>query len=161
LHELDLLPEEWRRQFVERATVLAVETLDADFLGQHIRNVFSDDEVQLILTRVESERLPDLAELVSEWEENHKWPEDPDEYFGPLVEALGVYFDAFPEGGPSRSKIMDSLSRIEDVSENIREIREQEEAEERARYEPDYDYYDAGYGPSLPSERSIFDDVNE
>lgn len=161
LHSFDLLPEGWRRQFVERAAILAVETLDADFLDKQIRNVFSDEEIQLILNRVEAERLPDLQELLGEWEANHSGSEDPDEYFGPFVEALGAFHDAFPEGGSSRAKIMDSLRRIEDVSEDIREILE-EEAEARARYEADYyDYYEAGYGRSLPSERSIFDDVNE
>jgi hypothetical protein len=156
LHDLGLLPEHWRTLFVERASRLAVETPDSSFLGSNIRSVFSEQEINSILTRIETEFLPHLSELLFEWEANYYGGEDPSEYFDPLVEALSGFHDAFDEGTNPRATIMGALRRIEETSEEIRAQAEEDDA----RYEPDYDMYE-GYGYGVALERSIFDDVDK
>jgi hypothetical protein len=157
LNEFGLLPEECRIRFIERATRLAIETPDADFLNsKQIRTLFSEAEIQEILRQVELELLPGLSDLVRVWEADYDGKEDPDEYFSPLVDALTTFHEAYPEKSSSRLTIRTALSRIEETAEDIREQAEEEDA----RYEPDYDMYD-GYGHGGGPERSIFDDVDQ
>lgn len=135
---------------------LAIETPDADFLSAHIRPVLSEGEVQRILERVELELLPDLSDLVSDWEASYYGSQDPDEYFEPMREALAALHEAYPEGSSSRSKLSSAIYQIDSASEDIREQGEKDEG----RYEPDYEMYE-GYGYTSHAERSIFDDVDK
>ena len=68
LHELRLLPEEWRRAFVARAEELAIETPDLDFLSEaDIRGVFTLQELNRLRDIIRTELVPSLEDLAAEW----------------------------------------------------------------------------------------------
>jgi hypothetical protein len=132
---------------------LAVETPDSGFLLDRIKPLLTADEVASILEHVRSSLLPGLESCVESWKDNHNGEEDPEGYFGHLIDALKDYEKAFEEDEDAVEKIKKGFSMIDAAIESLRSDMPEE---------PDRgDYYRGGSHEADAAEsRSIFDDVD-
>ncbi len=158
LHELDLLHEDYRIQFVEKVQHLAVETPDADFLSiPKIRAVFKESEIDEILKAVRYKLLPNISAEIENWEFNYEPSnsEDPEGYFETLKESLLTFKKELKDDVEGKLLIEDALKEIENTIESLIET----------YFEPEPDYDDYGYSSSSSKsssgDRSIFDDVDQ
>ncbi len=155
LHKRGLLPEHLRVQFVMDVSELAVDTPDSDFLSDaSIRSMFKPDEIDMILTKVKTELVPDLENTIENWRWNYRQPEDPESYFEPLIDALRTFAGEFDAQDEVQKIIDGSLSKIEQEIQNLVCEREEEE---------DYGELSSSSDPLISEhgDRSIFDDVDE
>lgn len=160
LHELGLLPEQWRVSFVAGVEELAIEIPDADFLNiVKIRQVFRESEITKIINRFFDEVLAKFSLMIDDWESNYNPSrESPEQYYEPLKDAL----ESFAEELVTRDIRSDSVGvALSKVEESIQHLNER-------YYEPDYDedreIEDRGHEPdelSMERARSIFDDIDE
>jgi hypothetical protein len=157
LHEVNLLPEEWRRRFIDQARRLAIETPDVDFLAvDRIRKLFHPEELDSIISLIREELVPGLSALVDNWSGNYDAGQEPDEWFQPLREVLDVLSAEFQEEAEVKASLSDVSSEIDSAIERILENRTSEEFD---GYDDDYEN-DERHSPSS-GERSIFDDIDE
>jgi hypothetical protein len=157
LHEVNLLPDEWRLRFVDRARLLAIESPELDFLAvDRIRNLFRPEELDSIIALIRQELVPTLSGLVDDWHGNYERGHEPDEWFQPLREVIDILSSEFQ----ADSEITASLSEVSDqIDWAIQDIQDNTPPVEFERYDDDYE---GGRGPSHPSAgRSIFDDIDE
>jgi conflict system STAND superfamily ATPase len=153
LEELKLLPEEKRQRVVAAIRDLAVNTPDADFLGEKFACLFHGDEMKDILREVRERLIPNLDEEICNWRSNIESDDDPETYFDSFVGALHMYADAFSEDGDATSKIRSAVIEVEEV---INELES-----ERETFEEDDSFpYGGGSNIGASSMRSIFDDVD-
>ncbi len=156
LHELKLLPEKKRQEFIGRATRLAVETPDADFLqNPKLRALFRPIELRAVLRRVREELLPQLDGMIKEWTERFERDDeddDPDNHFWTLRDSFKAYQKAF-NGNLRVAKRFDrALTRIDQKVEELRKREDKSSSDEIASTETADD--------EVKSERSVFDDVD-
>ena len=91
LHEFGLLPDEYRKKFVETVSNYALDGEDASALDDDgIRKLFTDDEFEDLVQRVRVELLPRLDDVRQGWESNHSLNELPEEHMQQLLE----FFDS-------------------------------------------------------------------
>ena len=154
LHEVKLLPEWKRKEFVEIASRLAVETPDADFLGDNkLRRLFKGRELLSVLDRVQTELVPNLRRVIDEWSENFDADSaDPDDHFWTLTDALQSYQQTFSGNEALSRRISRALSQIE---KRVRELRKRDET----RSKDEIATQKAVARPEV--QRSVFDDVDE
>jgi len=89
LHEVGLLPEGHRKQFVQTVGEYAVEGEDTRALNDdEIRGLFSDDEFTQLRERVRSELLPRLHDVRRTLQSGHNSNEPAEEHMQPLLESL-------------------------------------------------------------------------
>ena len=89
LHELGLLPDKQRREFVESVSDYALQGEDASALSDEgIRSIFTDDEYDKLVGRLQVELLPRLEDIRLEWENNHSPSDSPEEHMQPLLSFL-------------------------------------------------------------------------
>lgn len=89
LHELGLLPEERRKQFVDTVCDYAMEGQDLYALQDPgIRSVFEGHEFDEFLILVRTKLLPRLRDVRYEWEGNHDSDMSPDDHMQPLLDSL-------------------------------------------------------------------------
>jgi len=155
LHNINLLPEKYRKRFVKEVKRLAVDTPDADFLDSNkIGSVIKPEEKQSILIKVEKELIPTLNDVIDEWRWNYDSPEDPEAYFRPLISALETYLKNFE----SNKDIVDIIKKsIERIYEEIEYLLGELPGE-------DYDYSDISSRSTQNysnDDRNIFDDIDE
>jgi hypothetical protein len=155
LHEFRLLPEAWRKRFVERAARLAVEIPDLDFLSvRSIRSLFHQDEIATILETVRKELLPALSSIVDEWGSNCDADRDPEEWFYPLRDVVKILSTEF-KADPAVVSILDAAEA--EISRAIESI-----LEDRPPNGEDDDYhFEGGSRSETESERSVFDDIDQ
>lgn len=153
LHQFGLLSEDKRLYVVARIRELAVETPDAGFLQEGIRNLLTEDELADILAHVQKTLLPKLDDKIDNWRSNYSSNDDPEDYFDELVYALRKYRDKFESCPDSVEYINSALTDIEQVIDDLRSERPQE---------PDSDdYFGRGSsGGGYDESRSVFDDVD-
>lgn len=158
LHQVGLLPEDVRMRFVMDVSELAVDTPDSDFLSDHrIRSVFKPDEIDMILTRVRTQLLPNLTHEIENWSWNYdRSDDDPESYFEPLMDALMTFGGEFDEEDEVQKTIENALNTIHDEIQHLLNERDEEEGEE-------YNDLSSDSSPltSVHEPRSIFDDVDE
>ena len=98
LHEVGLLPEEKRRQFVETVSKYAIDGEDTHALGDvGIRSIFTDEEREDLLERVRCQLLPRLDDVRSHWEEEYQPDGSPEEYMQQLLDSFNTLGDAFAD----------------------------------------------------------------
>lgn len=156
LHEFGLLPESTRQSVISAIRELAVETPDAGFLQEKIRELFTRDELNDVLEHVRKELLPNLSDVISNWRWNYNTDtdEDPEDYFYELTNALRDYQSEFTNDQDAVAYIEAALVQID------------EEIEELRQEQPSEDHSNDFYGKSSTSEthnsiRSVFEDVDQ
>ncbi len=156
LHELKLLPDKKRLEFVGRATQLAVETPDSDFLqNPKLRALFRPSELRTVLKRVREELLPQLDDMIKEWTERFEKDEDdddPDNHFWTLRDSFKTFQKAFDGNRRVAERFDRALTRIDQKVEELRKREDKSSSDEIASTDTD----DA----EVKSERSVFDDVD-
>ncbi len=158
-----LLTKEERQNFFIRIKELALETPDAGFLSSSLRNVLTPNEINEILELVRTELLPNLSDTIYQWKDNFHYPEEPGEYFSPLIDTLDSFKKNFSEDANAVEQIDLAINSIENtISELI------SEGEERAGYGEDilelfkhHKDQEIRSEAELNSNRSIFTDVDE
>jgi hypothetical protein len=153
LHEVGLLPEEKRKKFVEAVSGYALDGKDADALDDDgIRGLFTEDEFEELVRRVQTELLPRLSDVRYEWESDHSSDVAPEEHMQQLLEL----FDSL------KTRFSDDESAIKCIDREIRRTREW--IDENTPEEPDRASRKLGKVEAQEkpqSTRSIFDDVDE
>lgn len=152
LHEVELLPEEKRKKFVETVSSYALEGEDADALDDdQIRSLFTDDEFEELVRRVRSELLPQLGDVRRKWESNHSSDEPPEEHMQQLLE----FFDSLKKQFSHDESAITLIDReIQRTSEWI----DENTPEESERAPRKFGEVEVSAKPE--SSRSIFDDID-
>ena len=89
LHTLGLLPEQYRRRFIETVSQYAADGDDlAAMSNKSIRSVFENSEFDELKRRVRSELLPRLDEVRRNVQSNHYSRESPEEHMSSLMESF-------------------------------------------------------------------------
>lgn len=156
LHELGLLPEEYRRGFVESVISYAMEGEDLYGLESvRIQSVFTADELAEFRSRVRTELLRKLGDIRRTWEMNHSSDDGPDACLRPLLDS----FSALKEEFADEPEIVQAISReIEHGEEWISEkLAEEPKYDRPTRVFGDVDAPDRLAAPL----RGLFDDVDE
>src|ERR1039458_6799984 len=153
LFDAGLLPERYRKTFVETICAYAIEGDDASALGKlALRKMFVGGEWDDLLERVRSELVPSLGSVRRNWETNsHDDPESIMQGFLDLVSAVGTVL-------PKDEQIRLILDREQQRAHEW--IAEHAEESGSTRTLPTLSPGEDSPIASQPSERSIFDDVD-
>lgn len=152
LHELGLLPEEKRKQFVETVSDYAIKGEDFDAIDDDgIRALFTDDEYDELMRRVRTELLPCLQNVRCEWESNYGG-DSPEGHMAQLLEGLDTLKKRFADD----SRAVRSIEREIQLTNEWIGDHTPEEPERRPRKLGKVETQDK----SPKSERSIFDDID-
>ncbi|NOT23097.1 MAG: hypothetical protein HOP22_10285 [Nitrospiraceae bacterium] len=156
LHEFGLLPEEYRKVFVETVTSYAVEGEDLYALESvRIQSVFTSTELAQFRTRIRTELLPSLADVRRRWESNRALDQSPDEYMQPLLDSLSTLKEEFA-GEPAILMDIDrEIQRGKDwISDQM--------ADDSQKDRPSRSFGDVDTSDHPPPHvRGIFDDVDD
>jgi hypothetical protein len=152
LHQFGLLPEEKRLGVVSAIRELAVDTPDAGFLREEIRELHTAAELEATLEDVRIKLLPNLPATIENWRDNYYHnKDDAESYFEPLVSALKEFQEELAEHTESAKQIASALT---DIKETVLDLMAESP-------EPDYDDdYRGSSSGSDDDSRSIFDDVD-
>ena len=152
LHEIGLLPNEQRKAFVESVSDYALQGEDASaFSDEGIRSLFTDNEYDELVDRLQVELLPRLKDVREEWEFNYSSGDLPEEYMQPLLDLLSSLLKEFGEDQDMAESINHEIGLTynwiaeEDIDELDRSPRQLGNIESTG-------------GPE--STRSIFDDID-
>ena len=120
LHELGLLPEANRKEFVWHIRALAAETPDSGFLQESMSHILTKDELADILEHVRTDLIMQLDNQVDNWRMNYTANDDPDDYFDLLTGALEDYRKSFENDPDAIFRIENALAEIEDIVAGLR-----------------------------------------
>jgi hypothetical protein len=96
LHTLGLLPEQYRRRFIETVSQYAADGDDlAALSSMPIRGVFGDGEFDELKRRVRSELLPRLDDVRRNVQSSHYSSDTPEEHMSSLMESLDTLKKVF------------------------------------------------------------------
>jgi energy-coupling factor transporter ATP-binding protein EcfA2 len=152
LHELGLLPENKRKEFVATVSEYAVNGEDVDGLGHPgIRRLFKTHEFTDLLESVRTQLFPRLGDVRWEMQSNHHSDESPEAHMQPLLEMFHVLNKYFGEDADI-AKIIEREARSahEWISEHV-----PEEPAKKPRT-----LGTAKMPNNPPGARSIFDDID-
>lgn len=154
LHNVGLLPEEWRQDIVQRLAAFAVEIPAADFLFTNdIQSLLTAHDIKTIMAKVRTVLVPNLYHLLSTWEAN--CPSDqPDGYFDPLTEALTAFKTYFTDEPDIARRLQDAIHRIPEMQVELIQ-------KEWDRGDFDMEWLELPQPKPAMRERDIFDDVHE
>ena len=156
LHDLGLLPEEYRKGFVSTVTSYAIEGDDLYAIeNRRIQSVFTSSELSDFRDRIRSELLPNLGTIRWTWQGNRPAEQQPDDYMQPLLDS----FNAIKEEFVGEPEVLGAVDlEIRRVQEWISENSEDESRKDR----PDRSFGDVDTAdhPAVAG-RGIFDDVDE
>ena len=156
LHELELLPEQYRQAFVASVVSYAMDGEDLYALeSRRIQSVFTSDELAAFRSRLRVELIPKLADVRRKWEGNFRSKERAEEYIEPL---LG-WFSALRDECADDSAILSTIDCETELTREWIAEKTADCADERrpARSFGDVDSTDLQF----PQARGIFDDVDE
>jgi energy-coupling factor transporter ATP-binding protein EcfA2 len=153
LHEVGLLPEERRKEFIATVSEYALDGSDLYALDDYtIRRLFEPDEFDELLRRVRTELVPKLKSVRYDWQSNLPSEDSPDGHMQPLLdsfEALKRYF-------------ADDEDTVKIVNRET-ELAQQWVAEhmpDESKDKPPRKLAAVSKSEQPQSERSIFDDVD-
>jgi energy-coupling factor transporter ATP-binding protein EcfA2 len=159
LIEFGLLPDAWRKQFVEAVAGNAVEIPSADFLTvEAICHLFSPDERQYILTSVREGALPYLWDSVQGWKSECDEEESPEIHFEDLVSTLEEFQRVFSGDDQAQHWLSSALADIDEAVDDLERDRAERYRDQDFDRDPDSIRPSAGRGVEV---RSVFDDVDE
>ena len=160
LFKFDLLPEEYRKSFVDAVIQYAVNGEDGWVLrNSELRKMLTPEENQGLVNRLRTELIPGLEKACRFWESNLDIDEDPGSYVEPFEELLSALLKEFAGDASVEEAVENAFVQLGDWAEETkRQIEEQQDVRE---FE-DLDYDPGEYGrPTRDGvERSIFDDVD-
>ena len=152
LHELGLLPEDKRRQFIKTVSNYAIDGEDMFALrDEGIRAVFTEEEFDDLVEKARTRLLPRLADVRGEWESNHPSDDSPESYMQPLLDGLDALKDRFSDDNDAVKQIERQISLTNEwiaehqPDEPDRSPRKLEDVETQEKHQ---------------SARSIFDDID-
>lgn len=126
LHKQDLLPEEYRKKFVEEVYDSAINCADDSFLRHDgIINLITTSERSKILEAAKTQVLGNIAEHVERVRSDWSTDYDPNDYFDPLKASLDNFIDA----------LKDSID-INEISSCAKKIISSTIVEMETHYEP-------------------------
>ena len=162
LFEFGLLPEQHRKKFIQTVTEYTVEGQDGYvFENREIRSVFSQEEMEDLKLRLQTELVPGLADARHNWEYNFPSDEDPGSYIQPFVEILsGLEKEFAADANVTTAVAREQVLVKQWVQESLSDIAER--GGNRGYDEPDYDSgdYPRSQTHAAGAERSIFDDID-
>lgn len=98
LHDVGLLPEASRKEFVETVSNYAIEGEDMYALDNTgIRSIFTDYEFDQLMDKVRTDLLPRLADVRLKVQGSHDPDVSPDEHMQNILETLGTLGHRFRE----------------------------------------------------------------
>ena len=152
LHEVGLLPEEYRKKFVATVSNYALAGEDAEALvDDGIQSLFIDGEFEELVKRVRTELLPQLEDMRHDQESKRYSGNTPEEHMRQLVALFNALKEQFGGDEDAVNLIDCEIRRTEDwIEENT-----QEEPERAPRELGNVETQD-----KPQSTRSIFDDVD-
>jgi hypothetical protein len=155
LHKFGLLPEQYRKAFVDKVMAYAFE--GDDFYGlenQGVQSVFTADEIAAFRQRVRDELIPNLFDVTWHWKHDFLSDRSPEDMMQPLLESYESLKKQFSDDPALVRKIE---GEIDSVNEWIAEKAERDPPRER---EPRV-FGEVNAPEPLPTgPRSIFDDVD-
>ena len=158
LHELGLLPEEYRQAFVTTVISYAIEGEDFYALESlQIQSVFTSAELSAFRERVRAELIPNLADVRRNWQSNRSSDRRADEYMEPLLESFSALKEEF----------VDDPAILGNIDHEIKLAREwiaEEMADEPEEDRPTRTFGDVDSPDNPPAQaqaRGIFDDIDE
>jgi hypothetical protein len=121
LHELGLLPEKYRKDFVTKVTTYAIQGEDLYALESlQIQSVFTPDELFEFHASVRANLVPNLAEVRAIWQSNHNSEEPADEHIRPLLDSFAALKEEFADEPAIIGKIDREIERIKEwISERV------------------------------------------
>lgn len=155
IDNLGLLSETNREVFVRGVRTLAVDSGDIAFLrSDAVRSLMRPDEIDSTRQEVRQRVIPDLEDLVDGWSTVLDEGDDASDYLYPLREMLDAYAEEWSDDAEAMAEIRDARLSVDALEEELRVNQPRE---------PDWDEYDDYYprADHEPSERSIFDDIDE
>ena len=161
LHELHLLPEKRRAEFVATVAQYAVDGEDGYALvSGRIKKMFRKQEMKELNLRLREELIPNLANVRGNWESHFPDDVDPESYIEPYSDLLRALEKEFSTDRDARKAVISETLSVREWTRWARE-RMAERGDPRD-HEPDYDPHDylAASPSSEVTRRSIFDDVD-
>ncbi|HEV2737730.1 MAG TPA: hypothetical protein VGU66_04030 [Candidatus Elarobacter sp.] len=157
LHDLSVLSAGDRATVVARIVEYCVETPSALVLAdENISALLTDDERSDAISRLQSEVVPSLDDIIAQWGENYDVSNDPENYFAPLWSTLDSLSALLLSEGDSSGYVL--VKEAETALQHIFDAAESDYHD--ANQEPDYDDDRRGT-PSGSYDRDPFDDVDE
>lgn len=151
LFSYDLLPENFRKKFVDIVSIYAIEGHTLHALSSYdIKEIFKDDEVEELLDRIKIELVPKIANLKNTWISNFRQDEDAEYHMSSLKENLEIIEQEFSD----EPQIVFAVNKeLIEINEWVIQNTSVEEVIEREKLSTDSD-------ETEDKERSIFDDVD-
>lgn len=165
LYELDILPEEWRRNFVKTVTQHAVLGYAGGVLTQsEIRSLFTDGEFEQLIHRLHVELLPRLSDVGLEWDA--EWDAEkgaPEDYIQPLMDYFAALREEFSYDEDAIQAVCHEIAALNQWIDDLN------------NWEPDEEYLEYLSGEieapirsqarekvlvDVSRKRSIFDDID-
>jgi hypothetical protein len=160
LFELGLLPEQYRRKFVQAVIQYTVAGQDGYVLkSEEMRKMFTPAENDELTSRLRAELVPNLSTARRNWQQNHESDDDPESYMEPFVELLSALETEFTGDDNIKAAIDNELEQARSWIEAARDEYYDQEPPEHP--EPDYDVGDYSHTGGHELERSIFEDIDQ
>lgn len=152
LHELGMLPEEERTQFVRVVSSYAIRGEDFDAIDDKgIRTLFTDEEYGELIMRVRAELLPRLVDVRLEWQSDYNG-DSPEEHMEHLLGGLKALTECFADDKAAVENIEDQIQRTNQwIADN-----EQEESDHSSQQFEEIEAHEE----QPQGQRSIFDDID-
>jgi hypothetical protein len=156
LHELRLLPENYRQRFVVTVISYAIGGEDLYALQSlRIQSVFTPSELSSFRARVRAEVIPNLGNIRRTWQSNRSSDQSPDECMDPLLESFSALKEEF----------VDDPSILSSIDQEIKLAQEwiaDKMADDPIEDRPSRTFGDVDSPDNPPAQaRGIFDDIDE
>ena len=153
LHAFGLLPETFRRKFVETVSNYAIEGDDVSALDDsNMRKVFTEDEHEELVRAVRTDLLPKLGDVRRNAQSNYDPSKPPDEHMQNLFESFSTLKSRFIDDDEAIKIIEEETALANDwISET-----ETPEPKISPRVLGELEPSEKKYGT-----RSVFDDIDE
>lgn len=162
LFEFGLLPEQYRKKFVQTIIQYAVAGEDGYALeNSGIRKMFTPEERQELTMRLRTELIPNLTDARNYWEDNRPDDEDPESYIQPFEDLLSAVERKFAADKNITATVSKQKILVQRwIEQTLADIAERDG--DRGYSEPDYDPGDFPRSQEhvALAERSIFDDID-
>jgi hypothetical protein len=153
LYEFNLLPEKYRKRFIDTISEYAVRGEDLYALeSNNIRVMFKDNEFKELIEKVYSQLIPKLDEVRTEHEFNFDPDESPEGHMEALLDSFDTLERLFGDDVNVKKIIECERDKVHDWIAYI----ESEEQETQSRILGSVKTSD-----KIPGTRSIFDDIDE
>jgi hypothetical protein len=154
LHQFDLLSEPDRLRLASIAREDAVEDSDGGvFDMRDARVLLTAEEWSGLRDQFKADVIPNLEDLIDTWESDRGRDEEVTSYFSTVSDSLGSLKREFHDDEQVMSRLLAAEQRLDDI------IADAEEP--YGDFDPDDYYKDESPAVERPTDRSIFDDLDE